>query len=133
MSVFLPIIESPTGQIKGCQENECQDAILKRFSLLRSLDQRTADDKSKSISDNSNSEQFVDKIDFKEQELKEFAVTKIINTGLIIRENEDNDVNQTESTVQNNQSIQERLGHLLNMKINNLIFFSFPPNFCLPS
>ena len=133
MSVLLPIIKSPAGQIKRCQENECQDAILKRFSLLRSLDQRTADDKSKSISDNSNSEQFVDKIDFKEQELKEFAVTKIINTGLIIRENEDNDVNQTESTVQYNQSVQERLGHLLNMKINNLIFFSFPPNFCLPS
>ena len=115
MSVFLPIIESPTGQIKGCQENECQDAILKGFSLLWSLDQSAADDKSKSVNDNSNSEKFVDEVDFEEQELKEFAVTKIINTGLIIRENEDNDVNQTESTVQNNQSIQEGLGHLLNM------------------
>ena len=115
MSVFFPIIESPTSQIKGCHENKCQDAILKGFSLLWSLDQSTADDKSKSVNDNSNSEKFVDEIDFEEQELKEFAVTKIINTGLIIRENEDNDVNETESTVQYNQSIQEGLGHLLNM------------------
>ena len=55
MSVILPIIECPTGQIKGCQENERQDRILKKFSLLRSLDQITADDKSKSVNDNSNS------------------------------------------------------------------------------
>ena len=115
MSVLLPIIKSPAGQIKRCQENECQDAILKGFSLLWSLDQSAADDKSKSVNDNSNSEKFVDEVDFEEQELKEFAVTKIINTGLIIRENKDNDVNKTESTVQYNQSIQEGLGHLLNM------------------
>ena len=115
MSVVLPIIKSPTGQIERSQENKRQDTILKEFSLVWRLDQRTADDKSKSVNDNSNSEQFVDKIDFKEQELKEFAVTKIINTGLIIRENEDNDVDETESTVQYNQSIQEGFGHLLNM------------------
>ena len=80
-----------------------------------SLDQSAADDKSKSVNDNSNSEKFVDEIDFEEQELKECAVTKILNTGLIIRENEDNDVDETESTVQYNQSIQEGFGHLLNM------------------
>ena len=115
MYVILPIIECPTGQIKGCQENERQDKILEKFSLLRSLDQSTADDKSKSVNDNSNSEQFVDEIDFEEQELKKFAVTTIIHTGFIVGKNEDNDVNETESTVQNNQSVKEGLGHLLHM------------------
>ena len=113
MSVILPIIECPTGQIKGCQENERQDRILKKFSLLRSLDQSTADDKSKSVNDNSNSQQLVDEIDFKEQELKNFAVTMIIHTGFIVGNNKDNDVNETESTVQYNQSVKEGLGHLL--------------------
>ena len=116
MYVILPIIECPTGQIKGCQENERQDRILKKFSLLRSLDQITADDKSKSVNDNSNSEQLVDEIDFKEQELKKLAVTMIIHTsGFIVGNNKDNDVNETESTVQYNQSVKEGLGHLLHM------------------
>ena len=113
MSVILPIIECPTGQIKGCHENERQYKILKKFSLLRSLDQSIADDKSKSVNDNSNSEQFVDEIDFEEQELKKLAVTTIIHTGFIVGKNKDNDVNETESTVQNNQSVKEGLGHLL--------------------
>ena len=89
-----------------------------------SSDQRTADDKSKSVNDNSNGEKFVDEIDFKEQELKELAVTQIINTGLIIRENEDNDVNQTESTVQYNQFVQESLGHLLHIVFISSFTFS---------
>ena len=115
MSVILPIIECPTGQMKGCHKNERQDRILKKFSLLRSLDQSIADDKSKSVNDNSNSEQLVDEIDFEEQELKKLAVTTIIHTGFIVGKNKDNDVNETKSTVQNNQSVKEGLGHLLHM------------------
>ena len=101
MSVVLPIIKSPTGQIERCQENKRQDTILKEFSLVWRLDQRTADDKSKSVNDNSNSEQFVDQVDFKQQEHKELAgiKIKIIYTRFVIGRYEINDVNETKSTV----------------------------------
>ena len=126
MSVVLPIIKSPTSQIKGCQENKCQETILKGFSLVWSSDQRTADDKSKSVNDNSNSEQFVDQVDFKQQEHKELAgiKIKIINTRFVIARDEINDVNETESTVQYNQFVQESLGHLLHIVFISSFTFS---------
>ena len=88
---------------------------------MRSLDKRTTSDKSKAVNDNSNSKQFVNEVDFKQQEHKKFTGTKIINTRYITGGDEDNDVNETESTVKYNQSVQEGLGHLLHKAKFSLI------------
>ena len=113
LSGILTIVKGPTGQDEGCPENKHEDTILNGFSLVRSSDLRTAQDKSESVNDNPKSKQFVDQVDLKEHEDIECTGTKVNYTGDVTEVDENVDVTEAESTVQHNQSVQESHGFLL--------------------
>ena len=114
LSGILTIVKGPAGQDEGYREDDHEDTILNEFSLVWSSDHRTAQDKSESVDDNSKSKQFVDQVDMKRHEDIECTGTKVNYTGEVIELDENEDVTETESTVQHNQSVQESHGYLLN-------------------
>ena len=59
LPVILSVVNGPSSEIKGSEEDDQQDHVLKRFSLIWCTNHRAAQDKREPVEDNAHGEELV--------------------------------------------------------------------------
>ena len=98
MSVVLSIVNSPSSEIKWREEDDHQDHILKRFSLIWCTNHRAAQDKREPVEDNAHGEELVAEVGQEWEEDIEVTESQLIMARIVSQEDQGKDVTQERFT-----------------------------------
>ena len=98
MSVILSVVNGPSSEIKGSEEDDQQDHVLKRFPLIWCTNHRAAQDKREPVEDNAHGEELVAEVGQKWEEDKEVTESQLIMARIVSQEDQGKDVTQERFT-----------------------------------
>ena len=94
MPVILSVVNGPSSEIKGSEEDDQQDHVLKRFSLIWCANHRAAQDKREPVEDNAHGEELVAEVGQEWEEDIVVAESQLIMARVVSQEDQRNDVTQ---------------------------------------
>ena len=94
MSVVLSIVNSPSSEIKWREEDDHQDHILKRFSLIWCANHWAAQDQREAVEDNAHGEELVAEVGQEWEEDIVIAESQLIMARVVSQEDQRNYVTQ---------------------------------------